>query len=336
MPPKIDESILVYGAGVLLKQCEAVQQEVEGVRQGQDIEYIHRMRVASRRLRTAFDLFAACLPKKKAPLWQKQIQQVTRALGAARDTDVQIDLLKKIYAALPDVRYQRGISRLVLRLGQKRARLQVSVVEALQVLETDQTLVEMELRLRPAVERTGQIYLYSPALFEHSFNAISARLEDFLGYESFIDKPECVSELHAMRICAKHLRYTLEAFAPLYPQEMADMLQVMRKLQDELGEIHDSDVWGIDLPAFIEKERQRTLNYYGNAHLMTRLLPGLEFFGRDRQENREAHYQAFRAYWQTLTTDETWHKLRETIQMPFNLEQARATLAPGAEPIVRG
>jgi CHAD domain-containing protein len=328
MPPKTDESILVYGAGVLLKQCEAIQLEVDGVRQGQDIEYIHRMRVASRRLRTAFDLFAACLPKKKAPIWQKQIQQVTRALGAARDTDVQIDLLKKLYKALPDAHYQRGISRLVLRLGQRRAKLQVKVVGALQVLEADQTLVEMEQRLRPTVERTGQIYLYSPSLFEHSFNAISARLEDFLAYENYIDKPECVTELHAMRICAKHLRYTLEAFAPLYPQSMQEMLQVMRKVQDELGEIHDSDVWAIDLPEFIEKETQRTLNYYGNTQLMRRLLPGLEYFGRDRQENREAHYQAFRAYWQTLAADETWHKLRETIQMPFNLEQAREMLAP--------
>jgi CHAD domain-containing protein len=328
MPPKTDESVRVYGAGVLLKQTEAIQQEVEGVRQGQDIEYIHRMRVASRRLRTAFDLFFVSLPRKKAPLWLKQIQQVTHALGVARDTDVQIDLLKKFYQNLPEARYKPGISRLILRLGQKRAKLQVKVLEALKVLETDQTLVEMEHRLRPTVERTGQIYLYSPSLFELSFNAISARLDDFLAYEIYIDKPECIAELHAMRICAKHLRYTLEALAPLYRQEMEDMLQIMRKLQDELGEIHDSDVWAGSLPEFIEKERQRTLNYYGNTRLMPSLQPGLEFFGHDRQENRVAHYQAFLAYWQTLKADETWRKLQETIQMPFNLGQAREALSP--------
>jgi CHAD domain-containing protein len=328
MPPKTDESILVYGAGVLLKQTAAIQQEVEGVRQEQDIEYIHRMRVASRRLRTAFDLFNACLPKKKAPVWQKQIQQVTHALGAARDTDVQIDLVNKLYKNLPGDRYKPGISRLLLRLRQRRAKLQVAVLDALKALEAGQTLVEMEHRLRPAVERTGQIYLYSPSLFELSFNAISARLDAFLAYEGYIDKPECVTELHAMRICAKHLRYALEAFAPLYRQEMQDTLQVMRKVQDELGEIHDSDVWTDSLPKFIEKERQRTLNYYGNNRLMSHLLPGLEFFGHDRRENREAHYQAFLAYWQTLKADETWGKLRETIQMPFNLGQAREMLTP--------
>jgi CHAD domain-containing protein len=330
MPPKTDESILVYGAGVLLKQIDAIQQEVEGIRQGQDIEYVHRMRVASRRLRTAFDLFNACLPRKKAPLWQKQIQGVTHALGAARDTDVQIDLIKKLSKAIPEARYKPGMNRLLLRLQQRRARLQDEVLEALTALEAGQTLVEMEQRLHPIVERTGQVYLYSPSLFEHSFNANNARLDEFLAYESYIDKPECVVELHAMRICAKHLRYTLEAFAPLYRDEMADTLQVMRKVQDELGEIHDSDVWAGSLPAFIEKERHRTLNYYGNTRLMSILLPGLEFFGRDRLENREQHYQAFLAYWQTLKADETWRKLRETIQMPFNLGQAREALSPGS------
>jgi CHAD domain-containing protein len=330
MPPKTDESILVYGCGVLLKQTEAIQIEVEGVRQEQDIEYIHRMRVASRRLRTAFDLFNTCLPRKRAPIWQKQIQQITHALGEARDTDVQIDLLKKLYKNLPDARFKPGISRLLLRLHQKRVKLQVKVLEALNVLESGQTLVEMERRLRPTAERTGQVYLYSPALFEHSFNAISTRLDDFLAYEIYIDKPECVLELHAMRICAKHLRYAIEALAPLYRDEMEGTLQVMRKVQDELGEIHDSDVWAIALPEFIEKERQRTLAYYGNAGQMSRYLPGLEFFGRERLENRENHYRAFLDYWQTLKADETWVKLKETIQMPFNLGQAREMLAPGA------
>jgi CHAD domain-containing protein len=328
MPPKTDESILVYGAGVLLKQTEAIQQEVDGVRQEEDIEYVHRMRVASRRLRTAFDLFNACLPRKKAPVWQKQIQQVTRALGAARDTDVQIDLVKKLYKNLSEVRYKPGINRLLLRLRQRRAKLQVKVLDALTALETGQTLLEMEQRVRPIVERTDQVYLYSPSLFEHSFNAISTCLDAFLAYEGYIDKPECIAELHAMRISAKHLRYTLEAFAPLYREEMNDTLQAMRKVQDELGEIHDSDVWAGSLPEFIEKERQRTLNYYGDTRQIPHLLPGLEFFGHDRQENREQHYQAFLAFWQTLKAEETWRKLRETIQMPFNLGQARETLTP--------
>ncbi len=328
MPPKTDESILIYGAGVLLKQTDAIQQEVEGVRQAQDIEYVHRMRVASRRLRTAFDLFKACLPRKKALLWQKQIQQVTHALGAARDTDVQIDLVNQLYKNLPEARYKPGINRLLLRLSQRRAKLQVKVFEALAALEAGHTLEEMEQRVRPLAERSGQIYLYSPSLFEHSFNAISTCLDTFLAYEGYIDKPECIAEMHAMRISAKHLRYTLEAFAPLYREEMEATLQIMRKVQDELGEIHDSDVWASSLPEFITKERQRTLNYYGDTRQMPRLLTGLEFFGHDRQENREQHYQAFLVFWQTLNADETWRKLRETIQMPFNLGQARETLTP--------
>ncbi|MFQ6042085.1 MAG: CHAD domain-containing protein, partial [Candidatus Poribacteria bacterium] len=55
-----------------------------------DIEYVHRMRVASRRLRSGFALFEECFPPKRLKRWRKQIRRVTRALGDARYTDVQI------------------------------------------------------------------------------------------------------------------------------------------------------------------------------------------------------------------------------------------------------
>ncbi len=131
-----------------------------------------------------------------------------------------------------------------------------------------------------------------------------------------------------MRIAAKHLRYTLEALEPLYGEEIKNTIQSMRKIQDELGEIHDCDVWVNDLPVFVEKERQGMLAYYGHTRLLWRLQPGLAYFRNDRLESRVNHYQGFLDYWQNLKAKETWNKLRETIQMPFNLGQARETLTP--------
>ncbi len=68
-----------------------------------------------------------------------------------------------------------------------------------------------------------------------------------------------------MRIAGKHLRYTLEIFAPIYNQALIPYLQVMKEVQDQLGEIHDDDVWIEWLPKFIEKERSRTENYFGTT-----------------------------------------------------------------------
>ena len=69
--------------------------EITGVKEAQDIEYIHRMRVASRRLRAALPLFSSCFPDKQYTKWMKEITKITRALGDARDADVQIAFLQK-------------------------------------------------------------------------------------------------------------------------------------------------------------------------------------------------------------------------------------------------
>ena len=85
-----------FGVQRLLPLLDAFSKEIEGVESGQDIEYIHRMRVASRRLRAALPLFFSCIPEKKYRVWMLEIQKITRALGEARDTDVQIAFITKI------------------------------------------------------------------------------------------------------------------------------------------------------------------------------------------------------------------------------------------------
>ena len=53
------------------------------------------MRVASRRLRAALPLFRTCFPAKQYTRWMHEIAIITRALGEARDTDVQIAYLTR-------------------------------------------------------------------------------------------------------------------------------------------------------------------------------------------------------------------------------------------------
>jgi hypothetical protein len=57
-----------------------------------------------------------------------------------------------------------------------------------------------------------------------------------------------------MRIAGKHLRYTLEIFAPIYGHALDPHIRAMKNIQDLLGEIHDNDVWISWLPEFIALE----------------------------------------------------------------------------------
>jgi len=98
---KTDKGFCLFGAETLRKLTEDLQAEADGVRHSDDIEYIHRMRVASRRIRAALPLFAPCFSKKMYKKTYKGVRSITRSLGAARDLDVQIDFLQTYLDSLP-------------------------------------------------------------------------------------------------------------------------------------------------------------------------------------------------------------------------------------------
>ena len=91
VPPKT--GLCWFGIRSLPPLLEAFEKEIEGVKASEDIEYIHRMRVASRRLRAALPLFRRCFPQKQYARWMHEIAGITQALGMARDMDVQIAFL---------------------------------------------------------------------------------------------------------------------------------------------------------------------------------------------------------------------------------------------------
>ena len=315
---KLDEATCIFGAGVLVQHIQALQVETSGVRDGnEDIEYIHRARVASRRLRAALPLVTDCLPGKNAARGTRQIRDVTRALGEARDADVQIERLDKFNQKLTEKKYRPGISRLRLRLWQKRQSLQAHVVSAMNDLLEGQVLDEMLAVLLPLAERSASVYLFTPTLYQHSFRAIHNRLEAFLSYDAIVSQPEKVTELHEMRIAAKWLRYTMETFSSLYASQLKPQLQAVRKAQEGLGEIHDCDVWQAFLPDFVEEEKQRIRDYFGHERPLKLLLPGIHYFEQDRAQARAAQYEEFAADWQKWQLDGLWDDLRRTIQVPF-------------------
>src|SRR5690606_40534063 len=56
---------------------------------------LHRMRVASRRMRSALTIFRASFPKKDFKEIDRDVRKVTRALGEARDLDVQLEVVQE-------------------------------------------------------------------------------------------------------------------------------------------------------------------------------------------------------------------------------------------------
>lgn len=331
MGKKVEKANCLFGARYMLTQIEALQEEIQGALIGEDIEHIHQMRVASRRMRNGLNLFQHCLVKKKAKIWQDEIRKITKSLGNARDLDIQIELLNRCYAQGLDDRIKPGYNRLLLRLKQRRTIAQEKVNRTLGNLHQQGILDHMQKQLRSLTAGSERIYLYTPSLYQQAFEAISTNLEEYLNYEGYIHDPENVEQLHAMRIVGKHLRYTMEIFAPIYRNALNPHIQAMKDLQDLLGEIHDNDVWIAWLPKFIEKEQARIEDYFGNKGPLKRLLPGLHHFMEDRQYVRDQKYQAFLSTWETLEYENAWSVLNEIIKAPISIEAALAHLTPNAK-----
>ena len=316
----------LFGARYMLTQVEALQGDIQGALVGEDIEHVHQMRVASRRMRNGLDLFKDCLSKKKVQSWRKEIRKITKALGNARDLDIQLDLLNRCYEQGLEERIKPGYNRLLLRLKQRRALAQDKVNRTLDGLQQGGILDRMEKQLKALTAGSEHIYLYTPSLYQHAFEAISSNLEEFLSYEGYIHDPDNIEELHAMRIAGKHLRYTMEVFGTIYGTALDPHIRAMKDVQDLLGDIHDNDVWIDWLPKFIENEKERIEDYFGNTGPLKRLLPGLHYFLEDRKRIREQQYRAFLSTWETLKYEKAWSIMMEIIEAPINIEAALAQL----------
>jgi CHAD domain-containing protein len=306
---------------------DAFENEIAGVRVAEDIEYIHRMRVASRRLRAALPLFSPCFPKKQYGRWMVEIAGITRALGDARDTDVQIAFLLKYQKKQASAWKRRNLDEksdppvapavryLLADLKKQRARLQERVLQALDALEKSHAVPDLRAaisRLAAAGRRTPwQALAYGlPALAAFR---IESRLETLLSYEPWVRHPDAVAEHHATRIAAKKLRYTMEIYGPMYRLRLAKPHARVKKVQEILGDLHDCDVWIDLITRILLRERTRFRSDTKDNRPDTKILASLKVFLVDREKERILLHRRFMRYWDSLARAGLWDELRTTL-----------------------
>jgi CHAD domain-containing protein len=85
-------------------RSKEVFEHSKGVLDLSDVERVHAMRVATRRLRAALEIFEPCFPEKRHRKALKKVKSLADALGERRDADVEIALLEGLLeeAAEPD------------------------------------------------------------------------------------------------------------------------------------------------------------------------------------------------------------------------------------------
>ncbi len=329
-----DPSCRMLAAQYLRKQCKQLLSQFAGIRQATDIEYIHRARVASRRLRAALRIFGDCLPQKPLKRWRKHVRQITAGLGAARDLDVQRGYLVEVLSQLEEPAHYPGIARLLVRADVQRDRVQRSVLAALHCLEESRVLQQMRKALKSISQQSDEDnLLQTPACYQMAEHHVGECLRDMLSLEDSLDDPEDSQQHHAMRIAAKQLRYTMEICRPVYGNRSDATIDAVKRLQTLLGDVHDCDVWIGQLPCLLEEERASIVKRYGHAGPSDRLKPGIDYLIDREQRRRRERFGELTCFWRQQVQRGTWAQLGKLLRYPSASSEEKPEEATAGKPI---
>ena len=218
---------------IALSCLEHLQQNHHGALTSDDPEYIHQMRVATRRLRAALRLFAPVLPEQFAEPLRAPLAALMQQLGSARDLDVLLaEIANPVLAALPN---EPRLPALASDITNRRYTARAQAIAMLAAPDYGRMLLT-------ALESLHATPLADPATTA-LLGFASERLKRLrnkvrrMAAAADIDDP---LSLHALRIGVKRLRYALEFFLPLEAERASQrVLKQLAGLQDTLGQLND-------------------------------------------------------------------------------------------------
>ncbi|RPI81971.1 MAG: CHAD domain-containing protein, partial [Chloroflexi bacterium] len=214
-----------------------------GTRSGEDIEELHDMRVATRRMRAALDIFSSYYsPKAIKPIW-KGLRRTGRNLGGVRDMDVLLEHLKGYIQTLPEAA-RDGMEPLVSEWQTQRELRRTTMNEFLDSKAYQRFKIQMNHFVQtPAMDRPSLVSDYpTPRLVKEAAPLlIYTRLTSVRAYETILDHAS-LDQLHTLRIEFKKLRYAVEFFREVLGPQAKDVINTLKKVQDHLGELNDARV----------------------------------------------------------------------------------------------
>lgn len=215
----------------------------EGTRLGEDIEALHDMRVATRRMRAALDIFNDSFTPKTIKTLFKGLRQTGRRLGRVRDQDVFIDNARRYLLTLPEEQRQ-GLNPLIANWEDARQNYRQDMLAHLNskaYREFKENFLVF-VNTPGAGVRTQTNGILTPRLVrEIAPQLIYSCLADVRAFEPIIDTAT-LPQFHALRIAFKKFRYAIEFFQEVLGQEVRQVINDLKKIQDHLGELNDAQV----------------------------------------------------------------------------------------------
>ncbi len=244
---KADDLITVAVRKIMYFQFQHMLYHEAGTKLGQDIEELHDMRVATRRMRAALQVFGDYLDEKTWAPFDKGLRRTGHILGEIRDLDVFWEKTQRFLDSLPP---ERRNDLAPLQAVWKTAHDQAHE-KLLSYLNSDRYLhfkdsfseflktrvVDSPLGLNEApVLKPRRLRHIAPVILYQRLAAMSA-------FEEWMTGPNVpLARLHQLRIASKGLRYSFEFLEEVLGAEARELIKEMKILQDHLGDLQDAVV----------------------------------------------------------------------------------------------
>jgi triphosphatase len=204
-----------------------------------DPEWVHQMRIGTRRLRSCLGLLEVIAGAKRVAPLVKEVRWLAAILGAARDWDVlATETLSPLAAALDqDPAAHKDLARLRRSIGGHRSAARKAARDAVRSPRFQRMILSIgAFCAEPAEAHAHPVesaQMFAEKLLAHRHAKLLER-----GAALEAGTPE---ERHAVRIAAKKLRYAAEFFSPPHPRKRnRAYIKALSRLQDALGQAQDA------------------------------------------------------------------------------------------------
>lgn len=244
-PPRVtaDQSASQALACILRHNFDYLSSWEQAARDWENIEGVHQIRVAVRRMRSALNLFRDAVPKDVSAHWNEELRWIGGQLGRARDLDV---FISEGLAAVSEALILPGQEQLRTLAETRRAQVYEQQVRPMLDSErwerfctefpewTDQRAWEQaSIKKKQAKRLASSVSAYSRRLLDKQERRV-------LAAGTHVERSNQV-EMHQLRIECKKLRYAAEFFRPIF-NGMDDFILHMKGIQDLLGVMNDVSV----------------------------------------------------------------------------------------------
>lgn len=238
-----DDPMSEAGRKVMLFNFARMLSYEEGTRKGEDIEALHDMRVATRRMRASFEVFGDAFERRALKTHLTGLRQTGRLLGAVRDLDVFMEKARKYEETLPED--QRNVLEYLVHTWQdQREEARKKMIEFFNGPEYFTFKRDFNIFLKTPGAGRRSLPLDQPVpdlVRDVAPMMIYTRLAAVRAYDTWLDDAP-IERLHALRIEFKKLRYTVEYFREVLGAQVEQVIEELKTIQDHLGDLTDAQV----------------------------------------------------------------------------------------------